>query len=111
MSNTKNERVMEEDRNLIIRAIRLMMSGGRRHSFMERTDKLTEYETALQEGYGEDIVEDLVDYKENHRLLPEQIREAEDLIIAINRRIEELKRLQKEKLEAEELELIDGKRR
>ena len=112
MSNSAKERVMEEDRNLIIRAVRLMMSGGRRYSFMERTDRLDEYEAALLEGNGEEILDDLADYKKNHQLLPVQLREADDLYIAFERRIEEIKaKLQSEEKDVDEWELINGKAR
>ena len=108
MGNKANVRVMEEDRNLIIRAIRLLLSGGRRFSFLERTDKLDEYEDAWLKGHGEKIIEDLTAYKDNSYLFPEQIREADDLIVCFERRIREIRQIRKEEMEAEERMLIEG---
>ena len=108
MSENANVRVRQEDRDMLIRVVRLVMSDGRRHSFMERSDRLEDYEDALYEGRGKEILDELEAYRKNRQLLPEQDREAEDLSICLERRIKEIRQAQKEEMEQEEELLIGG---
>ena len=51
-------RLLENDRNLAVRAMHIVMFGGKRSSSAERQHKVEEYETALADGRGEDILTD-----------------------------------------------------
>ena len=68
-------RLLENDRNLAVRAMHIVMFGGKRSSSAERQHKVEEYETALADGRGEDILTDLEEYKSSQPYLPAALEE------------------------------------
>ena len=49
MSEANSVRLLKNDKNLIIRAINVMMFSKRRFSFKEKEDKVAEYEKDIEE--------------------------------------------------------------
>ena len=96
---------MVSDRNLLLRAMRILFYNGRRHSFLEKTDFMDEQEEKLYEGRGEELYKELITFKKNHTLTPEQSAEIDAVAAELHNRVHEI---EKELEQEEERELIEG---
>ena len=91
MSEAKSIRLLKNDKNLIIRAINVMMFSKRRYSFKEKEEKIAEYEKDIEEGSGELLYNDLVSFKYNKNMVAEQQEEVDRLIEEVGKLINSVK--------------------
>ena len=91
MSEENSVRLLKNDKNLIIRAINVMMFSKRRFSFKEKEDKVAEYEKDIEEGTGELLYNDLVSFKYNKNMVAEQKEELDMLIDKVGQLVKRIK--------------------
>ena len=80
MSDENSIRLLRNEKNLIIRAINIMMYGRRRFSFDEKVKKLKEYEEDFLSNEGEKLYNDLTLYKKNRVMASSQEEEMDNLL-------------------------------
>ena len=102
-------KLMVSDRNLLLRAMRILFYNGRRHSFLEKTDFIDEHEEKLYAGRGEELYNDLISFKHNRHLTPEQEKELDAVAAELLERVKEINKDLERELE-EDL-LIEGNRK
>ena len=82
MSDDTNTRLLKNEKNLIIRAINITMFAKIRYSIKEKKKKLKEYEEDFLSGNRENIINDLLSFKEKYFLIKEQ---EEELLNIVNK--------------------------